>query len=164
MSVKKRHYLSSRLTRALLEELEKTTGIKKNALPKKPAIELIKSERFDLFLLDGSPALVRVNDTLIPTLNSPLVDLLPSVVVDMGAVPHVCNGADVMVPGIVRLDDFPKDAVVVVRDEKYGKPLVVGKALLSSDEIRSSKRGRAIENLHYVGDRIWKLIKELSRK
>lgn len=124
----------------------------------------MKSEKFDLFMVNGKPSFARVKGRLVPVLSSPLVELLPAVVVDMGAVPHVCNGADVMVPGIVEVSEFEAGKLVVVRDERHRKPLVVGEALMSSEEIRRACRGKAVRNLHYVGDRVWKLIKELGKK
>ncbi len=79
------------------------------------------------------------------------------VTVDMGAVPHVVNGADVMVPGIVEVwEGIRKGDVVWVRDEKYHKPLCVGISLMDAEEILKSERGKAVKNVHYVGDKIWK--------
>jgi PUA domain protein len=74
----------------------------------------------------------------------------------MGAVPYVCNGADVMAPGIKDMDQFDAGDLVVVRDVAHGKALAVGKALKSSSDIEKNRKGRAIENLHYVGDSLWK--------
>jgi predicted RNA-binding protein (TIGR00451 family) len=37
----------------------------------------------------------------------------------MGAVPHICNGADIMAPGIVKVErEFQARAMAVVVDEK----------------------------------------------
>jgi len=112
-----------------------------------------------VYLLDGVVRLARKDDTLFPTLTNPVLEGLPSVVVDMGAVPFVCNGADVMAPGIVEVrGNFEESELVVVRDLRHGKALAVGKALVASEEMRGMKKGKAVRNLHYVGDRIWKTI------
>lgn len=109
-----------------------------------------------VFMIDGILLLARAGDTLFPTMKCPCVDELPSVVVDMGAVPYVCNGADVMAPGVVDVrGDFQEGSLVVVRDVKHGKALAIGEALVSSGEMRASERGKAVRNLHYVGDRLW---------
>lgn len=82
-------------------------------------------------------------------------DLLASVVVDMGAVRFVTRGADIMRPGITKIEDFEKDDLVVVVDETHQKPLAIGKALVSADVMRTAKEGRVIQNLRYVGDELW---------
>jgi PUA domain protein len=80
------------------------------------------------------------------------------VTVDMGAVKFVYNGADVMAPGIVNADPtIEKDDLVWVRDERNLQPLAIGKALMSGIEMISANKGKAIETLHYVGDRLWEL-------
>ena len=94
--------------------------------------------------------------TFYPTLRCKCVDSLPAVIVDMGAIPFVCKGADVMAPGITEIKTpFEEGALVVIRDVKHGKALAIGKALRSSTSIMTEKKGKVIHNLHYVGDKIW---------
>jgi PUA domain protein len=77
----------------------------------------------------------------------------------MGAIPYVCNGADVMAPGITdMIGEFEEGDIVVVRDVRHNKALAVGKAMRTSREIMDSKKGKVIRNLHYVGDRLWDAI------
>jgi PUA domain protein len=100
--------------------------------------------------------LARKKDILFPTLINSAIDDLPSALVDMGAIPYVCNGADVMAPGIMEIEgEFEKEGLLVIRDIKHRKALGIGAALYSSDEMRGLKKGKAILNLHYVGDKIW---------
>ena len=76
--------------------------------------------------------------------------------VDMGAVPFVCNGANVMAAGINAVSpEIIKGQYVWIREENHQKPLGVGKAILDADEILSSNQGKAVEALHYIGDKIW---------
>lgn len=82
--------------------------------------------------------------------------ILPHVVVDKGAIKFVVNGADVMRPGIVRVDFFEQGAIVVVVDEGYGKPLAVGKALVNSQELSELRSGKVVRLLHHIGDEYWK--------
>lgn len=83
------------------------------------------------------------------------------VTVDMGAVPFVYNGADVMAPGIVdadpaiRVGDF-----VWVRDEKNRRPLAVGRAIMDGPTMAREERGKAVETIHHVGDDLWRLGEE----
>ncbi len=79
------------------------------------------------------------------------------VTVDMGAVKFLSNGADVMSPGVVDADPEIKEGDPVwVREERHGKPLVVGIALMDGNSMKESKKGKAIKTIHYVGDKIWK--------
>jgi PUA-domain protein len=109
-----------------------------------------------IYLLDDEILLFAVEGVIYPTLRCKCVDSLPAVVVDMGAIPFVCKGADIMAPGIMEIKTpFEEGALVVVRDVKYGKALSIGKALRGSTAIMVEKKGKVIHNLHFVGDRIW---------
>lgn len=109
-----------------------------------------------LFLLTEEAAV-----PVLAEVNSPIIDKLPSVWVDMGAVPKVASGADVMRPGVVRMDVFRSGDMVVVRDILHSKPIAVGKALYSSDEAFKLEKGKIIKTLHHVDDRAWQVSKEL---
>jgi PUA domain protein len=88
---------------------------------------------------------------------------MPKIVVDMGAVRHICNGANVMAPGIVRFEgNFGKGDLVVVVDEKHGKPIAVGEVLYDDNIISKIRQGVVVKNVHFVGDKVWKLIKEMG--
>lgn len=109
-----------------------------------------------VYLLDDEIMLFSAEGNLYPTLRCKCVDSLPAVIVDMGAIPFVCKGADVMAPGITDIKTpFEEGAIVVVRDVKHGKALAIGKALRNSVAILAEKKGKVIHNLHYVGDKIW---------
>lgn len=83
------------------------------------------------------------------------------VTVDMGAVPFVYNGADVMAPGIVDADPGIREGDLVwVRDETHGRPLAVGRALMDGPTMAREEKGKAVETLHHVGDDLWRLPEE----
>jgi len=115
-----------------------------------------------LIIIDGVPAFFKYEDKWIPHLKFLLnkgYDWIPRVVVDMGAVAPLGRGADVMAPGIRRIiGEFRAGDPIAVVDEKYGKPFVVGIALVDSVKIPGMKRGRAVKNIHRVGDRVWRLL------
>src|SRR5215203_466629 len=74
------------------------------------------------------------SETIVPFLGTEqILSAFPSVVVDMGAIKFVCNGAKIMRPGITRFDNFKKGDYVTVKDEKFSKILAVGRALEDSD-------------------------------
>ena len=110
-----------------------------------------------VYIVEGDVVLFNRGGVLYPTLANQVVENLPSVIVDMGAVPYVCNGADVMSPGIVRVEGvFNGGEIIVIRDENHGKALAIGLALVSSSEIEDMPKGKAIESIHYVGDKLWR--------
>ena len=111
-----------------------------------------------VFIIDGDVKLARRDETLFPTLLNESVEGLPSVLVDMGAIPYICNGADVMSPGITGINgDFGEGDLVIVRDEKHRKALAVGVALVPSEDMREMPKGKAVKSVHYVGDKLWKV-------
>ena len=78
--------------------------------------------------------------------------------VDHGAIPFLMNGADCMGAGIHLADpSLEAGDMVWVRDQEHGKPLAVGQALVSGDEMVSMTKGKAIKTLHWVGDELWEL-------
>ena len=114
-----------------------------------------------IYLKDGAPVLVELASgeyvPYVEALDRTEMEL-PRIMVDMGAVPHIANGADVMCPGIVgTAGEIGEGDLVVVVDERYGRVIAVGKAL-KSIEVRG--KGKAVKNLHHSGDRIWKAVRE----
>ena len=118
-------------------------------------IEVAEFEDKKVLILDDKIEFIEDENGLYPYLGGAYLDRLPRVVVDMGAIRFVCNGADVMAPGITEMDEFEAGDVVVIRDVTHGKGLAVGVANKSSQEIEASKTGKVIKNLHYVGDKLW---------
>ena len=109
-----------------------------------------------VYIFSKEVILARKNDVLFPTLINSVIEDLPSALVDMGAIPYVCNGANVMAPGIMDIvGEFEKNGLLVIRDVKHRKALGIGAALYSSEEMKGLKKGKAILNLHHVGDKIW---------
>lgn len=84
--------------------------------------------------------------------------ILKKITVDMGAVKFVCNGADIMRPGITKIDeDIKENEYVMIIDEKNNAPLAVGKTLYGAEKMNELNDGKVIENLHYVTDELWNL-------
>ncbi len=149
--MRKRKSLKRKTARKLVEELSSMFGEIDT-----DRVESAELEDATVYLLDDVIEFVRDGDALYPYLGGSHVDGLPRVVVDMGAIPYVCNGADIMAPGITDMDSFEAGDLVAVRDVTHGKALAIGKAMKSSRDIEASRKGKVIENLHYVGDRLWK--------
>jgi len=107
----------------------------------------------DIIKVNGTAKLFYLENEIVPLIKSE--PTLKKVTVDMGAIKFVTSGADIMRPGITKMDDFDKDELIAIVDETHGKTLAVGKALLSSEDMRQMEGGKAVANLHHVGDRIW---------
>lgn len=162
----RRHPLSSKEIKRLLADFSKIITIDTERLfGSRPQIEIFKVQRCEIFIVKGIPLLVKLEGELLPTLLfREALFFLPKVVVDMGAVPHVCNGADIMAPGIVKIEgDFNKGDLVLVVDERHGKPIALGRAFLDSNLAKMLRKGRTVENIHYVGDEVWNIMKKFIR-
>jgi PUA-domain protein len=155
--VRKRKRFREKELKALTDELASSTGV--DVLMPKDAVDIAAGPECELvfvnnviegLVVEGKPfltvrGLLRHNATK------------RYVTVDMGAVPYVTNGADVMAPGIVEVDPEIKEGDMVwIRDVTHKRPLAVGKALISAEAMVAKTSGKAIKNLHFVGDKIWK--------
>ena len=131
-----------KLKTLILHEIDDTTS-------------LITSENFTVIRIDGM---------YIPFLSeASLLERFPTVVVDAGAIKFVCNGANVMRPGIKRHSEFKKDDLVCIVEETHNKFLAVGKAMVSSDEMKNITKGEVVKNLHYISDKYWESAKIIKK-
>ena len=167
MSHKSRRYsLKSKEAKLIISKVSEKTKIDLEAIVgTKPNIEVVEADFGQIFLIKGKPLLFKVGENVFPTLLfNELSAQIPKIVVDMGAVPYVCKGADVMAPGIVRIDGtFSKGDVVMVVDEKYGKMLAIGESLHDSETAKVTKKGAVVQNRHFVSDMIWNFAKTLAQ-
>jgi malignant T-cell-amplified sequence len=145
--------MRSRDARQLIEVLSKNFG---NVQAEK--VEVAEFEEKKIYILNDKIEFLRDENGIYPFLGGNYLDFLPQVVIDMGAIRFVCNGADVMAPGIVETSEFSEGSVIVIRDVTHGKALAIGVALKSNHEIESSIKGKVIKNIHYVGDKLWENI------
>ncbi|MBN1502580.1 DUF1947 domain-containing protein [Candidatus Woesearchaeota archaeon] len=122
-------------------------------IDKKDKVELID----DVYFKNDEPVFFIQNNKLIPTLKLILKNnFLKNITVDMGAVKFVVNGADIMRPGIVQMDeDIEEGEVICVIDTTHSKPLAIGIALFSGRDMQKMSSGKAVKNMHWVGDKIW---------
>ncbi len=124
---------------------------------------IIEEDELKILVLDNDPSFItdKYMSELLPTIllvKKFGIDAFPYVIVDEGAVPHILNGADVMIPGIKELSDFSRGEIVAVWNIGRNAVLAVGKALLNSSEIKVNKKGKAVKTLHYAGDKIWNIM------
>jgi len=154
-----RTILKDRDSKPLIEELRRLPN--QQHLTHKARVEIETVKDSEIVFVDGVAVAFRRKGELVPVLtNTSALEGLPRVIVDMGAVPHVVGGADIMAPGIRKVSgDFAERQLLAVVDEKHGKYLAVGRALIESGLLAATKKGKVVENIHYVGDPIWDVIR-----
>ncbi len=153
----KRQHLRRRDIRSLEDSLRERYGVD-FPLQKAGRVERASLKGAELIVVDGKPWFFSPEEgRFVPTLHFLLErQILKRVVIDMPAVRFIANGADVMRPGIVQIDDgIAEGDAVCIADEQHRKPLAVGIALFSSKEMRALDSGKAVRNVHHVGDGIW---------
>jgi PUA-domain protein len=160
LAVRKRHTIRKDELTELFALLGKEIG---------PSAERFRSERvemaeldapFVLYLVDKKPLLMRREGWAFPTVRGAIERPFPerTITVDMGAVPFVAKGADVMRPGIVSVtDDVKKGSPAIVVDERHRKALAVVVALLDGPALRAETKGKVAKTVHHVGDLLWAL-------
>lgn len=162
MPIKRRYRLRKSEARQIAREAVEKLGEGVSGLFEE-GVEILETEDGkEIILAEGKELFFRTRDGLFPILTAVDAVRLRRVVVDMGAVPHVANGADVMGPGVTSADaEIRAGDIVAVVDERHGKPISVGVALVSGSEMKTPK-GKVVENVHHVGDEIWRATREKS--
>lgn len=160
MRIKTRHHLRDDAKQKMVNQVKSRFGVEVEQLFAGKKFEIAETgSEYDIILIDNEPCLFLIGEKVFPTVKGALKLKLKRnrVVVDMGAVRAVSKGADIMCPGIVDADTaIQKGDFVIVVDEVHNKPLAIGRALISGEDMMRDK-GKAIKSIHYVGDSIWKL-------
>lgn len=166
MPTKNRRYtVKSKQAKQILNEVSERLKVNVDSLfGAKANVEVVEADIGNVYLVNGKPLFFKVGKKFMPTLLfQDFTSHAPKIVVDMGAVPYVCNGADIMAPGIVRVEgEFSEGDVVLVVDEKHGKPLALGESLYDAANVRNTKQGAVIKNVHFVSDKIWNFAKTIA--
>lgn len=135
-------------------------------------IEIPKSKNLRVYEIQDDTKLItgegvvalKIGEEYLPYLSeTSILEKFPHVMVDMGAVKFMCNGANVMRPGIRSYSEFQKDKIVCVIEESQHKFLAVGRALVDSSEMESMKKGEVVKNIHYISDKYWEIGKTVIK-
>lgn len=160
LTIKKRHAIKKSQLASLMKKLTETIG-KDAALYDAPMIEIAETaSKFNIYIIDKKPLIMERDDWAFPTLRGAILRPFSGrrIAVDMGAVPYMINGADVMRPGIVSVtDDVVAGSPALVVDESHDKPLAVVIPLYDAAGIIALEKGKAAKNMHYIGDELWNL-------
>lgn len=156
LSFRKRHRLKTKEVKVLGGRMDEAMGV--DMLSDEPAVDRARGVDMDFLIVDGRVAYLVMDDVPFPSLRTILDRGLDTrwMEVDEGAVRFLANGADCMAPGVTGADPgITEGDLVYVRDGKHQRPLTVGIATMSGPEMVIAAKGKAMETLHYVGDRIW---------
>lgn len=153
MKFKNRHRLKDKKIGRYYLEIKSKLG--DFIFEKGDTVDIADSSEGEVILYDGEPVASFFDHELFPTIKGLLrMEAQKSyVTVDMGAVKFIYNGADVMAPGVVEVDEeISEGNMVWVKEMEHGKPLAIGRAMVDSEEMLESKEGKVVKNLHHVGD------------
>jgi PUA domain protein len=164
MSVRRRYSLKSREAKQILSEASQRFKMDLDVLfGNKISIEVVEAENGQIYVVNTKPVMFK-SEVFLPLLCfTEFIERAPKVTVDMGAIPFVCKGANVMAPGIRRVEgEFFKGDLLVVVDEKHGKALALGESMFDGAIFKETKNGPVIKTLHYVSDKYWNIVKLLT--
>ncbi len=155
------HILSKKDTNNILEKMSSLWP--QSLIPKTKTLKIYEITKDTCILEHENMFAVQIDKNLIlPFLgNLTIVNLFPHVIVDMGAIKPICGGANIARPGIREFGKFQKNAIVVIKDMTYMKPIAIGLSLVDSETVESMASGYIVNNYHYVGDKYWKAYKEV---
>ncbi len=168
MKIKNRHFIRKSEIKPLKDEILRQYDQKfvDQIFPAKCNVEVIETEAGDtLFAVNNILKLWKSKDGYIPVLTLLIknqVDL-KTIVVDFGAVRYVTNGADVMRPGITKIDpSIKKGDIVRIIEETKNRALAVGKAMFDAPEMEAKDSGKVVKNLHTIQDSVWEFEKQFK--
>jgi len=157
MPLKKRYTLKTKETRQVLSEASQRFNIDLDTLfGSKVNVDIVEFENVQIYTVNYRPIMFKTENFLPLLCFTEFIQIAPKITVDMGAIPFVCKGANVMAPGIRHVEnEFSKGDLLIVIDEKHGKTLALGESMFNSTEFRNTKSGPVIKTLHYVSDKYW---------
>jgi PUA domain protein len=165
ITIHQRHLLKSKDIREFIQTLKTIYPeefVDKMITPKS-SVEWIKIDNDEqLYAIDKVLTLWLTEGKYIPLLsfmlNHPLE--FKNVKVDKGAIPYVSNGADVMRPGIIYIDQSIQEGdVVTIMDSVHEKVLAIGLALFDAETMQNMPKGKVIKTVHALNDSIWQFSK-----
>lgn len=138
-------------------------------VPKKAdlyGMRLKSNDKAELYIYEGNIICFKKGKEFIPTLwllhQYPFI--LPKYQVDKGAIRFVLSGANIMCPGLTspggKMDDVDVGSLVAIHAEGKTHAIAIGITTMSTQEIKTINKDIGVNNVHYVGDDLWKL--ELS--
>ena len=128
-------------------------------------IRIVELDNGESILMGKEFAAVKIGNDIIPLLvMKEFLEISGKIIVDKGAVRFICDGANIMRPGVIRVDgSFKINDIIGAEEEQHSKILAVGFALVNSSEIQDMKKGVVMRNMHYIGDKFWEAFKRIKQ-
>lgn len=119
--------------------------------------DVVYTDKEQILVADKEPIGFYINNIVYPSLKLLLNTntQIPAIYLDLGAIPFITKGADLMKPGVKDLEQFEKGQFVIMKDATHKRPLALGIAEFNSEEIKTMEKGKVIKTIHYIGDNIW---------
>jgi len=126
-------------------------------------IRTVEVDNGESLLIGKEFTAVKIGNNIIPFLTmKKFPEISGKIVIDKGAVKFICNGANVMRPGVIRVEGvFEIDDIICAEEAQHGKMLAVGFALTNSLDIQGMSKGVVMKNMHYIGDKFWEAFKNI---
>jgi PUA domain protein len=154
MGIRNRHPVKQKKAADVLQHIKEILGCDVTV---DNLIEVADIDGRHMLIIDGSLDVFYIDEE--PFLTLPGIHRHePSkryVSVDHGAVKFVLNGADVMAPGITDAEPSIEEGDLVWVRNPEGTGIAVGRALVAGPVMVERSSGKAVENLHYIGDDLW---------
>lgn len=115
----------------------------------------------DVVSKNGIPYLILKDSSYYPHLkylleHEDFQDFFPSVYIDKGAIPFLLKGADMMRPGIQKIEgEFTLGNIILIKDENHHKLLGIGFSKFSREELEQQTSGKSIDVFHFVNDQYY---------
>ena len=132
-------------------------------LPKKESIVQAKCHnKISVYCRENRPLFFQERDReIMPTLRllHQYPNMMPRFQVDRGAIKHILSGANCMCPGLTSpggsMVDVEAESAVAIYAEGKEHALGIGITLMSTNAIRETNSGIALEVVHFLGDGLW---------
>lgn len=159
MQIKSRNIISKKDKRDLQEYLITRFGDSASEMIQKSfIIESAKTDEGLFYLNNGKIWFFIYDKEFLPSIHCLRESSLKlsKVIVDIGAIRFVTNGADIMAPGVVFFDEtIEEGTIVAIHEEKANTIIGVGLSLINSKDFEKTKKGKIVKNIHYLTDSIW---------
>ena len=156
LRLRKRHRLRQKEILAISSNLDVALGTR--TFSERDVVDMAEGPDYDVVFVNGKILAFTPGGTPFLTVRGLLTYNATKrfVTVDMGAVKFVYNGADVMGPGVESCDNgIAEGDLVWIRDVNNLRPLAVGRAVVSGEAISRKEKGKVVQSIHHVGDKLW---------
>ncbi|MHA1684145.1 MAG: PUA domain-containing protein [Promethearchaeota archaeon] len=161
ITIKQRAFLNKKRIKSLVGELRARYGDAIDSIMTKDVEEGKLNTGGVVLIINKNVSFFKLNekDEIWIPFRDVAQDLqIKKITIDQPAVPYIVDGADVMRPGIVDIEDgIAQGEIVSIIDEKNKITLAIGIAKLNTEDMKAATKGKIVKNIHHAGDKYWNL-------